>query len=131
MTSDAPVTARPTPPRRSLFAVWRWPRWVLVTAALIGALIYIGSYVPCFECAIRLDAPGFVFDAIVVVFAPVDWLYENTGIIDPFIDGERHLLWSLLGQPTVRLDLIEEMTPPGKLPAAPSQPPTIRPARSG
>lgn len=84
----------PAPPRRSRFAVWRWPRWVRFAVILLmlfgyplsfGPAIYLvqKNYIPhsCGEVLNVVYTPLFVACSVTPVthralFAYLDWWVE-------------------------------------------------------
>lgn len=67
---------QPHPPRRSLLAVWRWPRWVWVAIIVMGPIGYILS--PPFVGLMfeGMGNPDWASPAFVVYYWPIQTVNE-------------------------------------------------------
>lgn len=82
------MTADPAP-RRSVFAVWHWPRWVLASIA-IACVIYPLTTMPFIYCCNRAGVSNETASMIVATF------YAPVGYASAKVPGVRRMLiWQL------------------------------------
>ena len=76
MPPNPPITARPNPPRRSLFATLRWPRWVLVVVVglFVAYPLSVGPLIWLEKKGLSLPRP--VTDALEIMYVPVFMVAE-------------------------------------------------------
>src|SRR5438552_2977994 len=95
------MTPEPTPPRRSLFAVWRWPRWTWCVVALLIPPAYlllepIGDY---FLMRYAVFHPGsdWAWKLEETIDAPARWCAKHSAVIGAIRKYETELLWRTFG----------------------------------
>lgn len=83
MEPESPITARPNPPRRSWFAVWRWRPWVRWTTisvlVVLGPMIYFFSHAPVL-LLVWMNGLGdsSLYDAVNAFYYPLHVVYTNS-----------------------------------------------------
>jgi hypothetical protein len=88
--------------RRSLFAVWHWPRWVWGIGITTAALSYILAYPVLFFFIMthRGNPPpvsDWAFDALWMFFFPALWSADNLPLLERIWEWEYSFLEYLFG----------------------------------
>lgn len=88
--------SRPNPPRRSVFAVWRWPRWVWIVLVTLSVL-YPFSCGPVFYTMQRADVPDDWIVCVSYCYLPLFVVCEFVPACGMFIDWQFDLMVALFG----------------------------------
>lgn len=85
-------------PRRSLFAVWRWPWWVWALFAAVN-IAYTVSMVPAAYIMQRCRVDDETYHAVLdTAFAPHVWAHDNLPGVRDFDNWQFSVLVGIFGR---------------------------------
>lgn len=101
-------------PRRSLFAIWRWPRWVLWTLVIMTPLIYLLSEAPVAFMLLRSGSytgdptlewvDDYAHVAIYEFYAPAKQCRNNSPFLQNVWMSEIQMMKWIFNEPDIRLE---------------------------
>jgi hypothetical protein len=91
---------RPNPPRRSVFAAWHWPRWVLWLIVPLLPVFYFLSAAPIMYLMVAFGShlPQRVILAMHWLLSPAIWSANNVEILGAVHAWEWAVLFQVFGQ---------------------------------
>ena len=101
------MATEPTP-RRSWFAIWRWPRWTWCIASLLFLVTYFLSAIPVSRMAWLCESSEIPWHVARKLYSPVWWCASQSKTIRAVIEFENRQFNRVSGKGRVT---IHKLTP--------------------
>lgn len=88
------------PPRRSIVAVWRWPRWIWGVAISLLFVCYLLSAMPVINVVARKGEISLVNQLAGTLYAPLMWGFAESKMMQDLYLWEWQVMNRLAGSPS-------------------------------